>query len=400
MRHGAGGVLVIGVLLAACGARTGLELSEEDAGPGPGPRPEPGACVLDPPGTLAVVDEEAPGFVTSLAALETLADRFVLGATVGWSHELGGRIVVLDGALRPLATVAAGRERVYAAPGAAGVLLAVLEEDNEVWLAEHELSAAGVPEAMARAERLLCPRECAAARQAPLAGPPGHSATVLLERFVDDVAGVVVAPLDPAAPLVEGEAIPDVAASCVVRWTGTDLLLVVATRTLTVEGYRLDAAGRLVEHLPWTLEARYHGPFVAAVARYDGAVYIAYGGAGGLELAQVDYSGALVATAVVDADAGAPNGLALSQSGATVAVSWGETFGAGRVGAHLVVVGASDLAPWWGPGLLGPEPDRSSASTTIWTAVAPASFGHVVAWNDWQPDANYAIYGKRVVCGG
>ncbi len=79
-----------------------------------------------------------------------------------------------------------------------------------------------------------------------------------------------------------------------------------------------------------------------------------------------------------------------------IAVSWGEQTGERGGGAWLTVIDTQSRR-LFEPTMVS-DAVSNSMSYTVYTAVAPHPEGFVVAWNGWQPSAQYAIYARVVRC--
>ncbi len=390
---------------AGCGARTGL-LSHEgdgsvDAGSDAEPQPDgaPGTCIV-PDEQVTIEAENAPGYVFSL---DRRSDgSYILGGGQGWSPNIEPGIYWLGGDdldLRHVARTRRERIGVTVLPDVGfreGLLAAVSEEDNNVFF---EMFNTNVPESPVLILSMHLCSQCISFWTRPLLGEEGILAVVVVEHFESDEVQAFLFPEELPEAFIESD-----------RFPGSHPTLASGSEGFLVP-HRRDGAFR-VQHMRWSGELGESPPSgfservimgpVATALDDDEVLIASLVDASGVSLLRAliadGYGNTLDAEDFEEEGLGLTFGMSLSTSRGTVALSWGESMGYERVGAHLLVLERASLNPIFGPALVS-EPIRSVSSTyTPRTVLAPHPRGHALVWNAWHHETNYGIYGKIIRC--
>jgi len=345
----------------------------------------------DVPEELRVVfSDTAPGFVHSM--LELPDGHYVLSASYGWSPDEDLFLWILDGrTLEMLSRQTVPFETMSLAYDArTGLLLGVAQSAMEATLVLYDLGAGWAFTEVGR--RQICV-DCFAARSRPVPGP--SVVAVAAETSGGDMASVLLVPYEEGpvqetgfvhaeGPAVVGNAFGPVALYVSdgellaqgLHWNGEVSGAPVWIEGPTVTGY----------------EAMSHGSgFLVATAVDDGS---------GPRLGVDVLDGSLWATQslTIADDPELVYELALARSQGTVALTWGEVLGSGRVGIHLAAFATEDLAVIQPPALITPPRSDPVSTYALRPAIAPHDGGYAVVWGGWEEISNYALYGMIVSC--
>jgi hypothetical protein len=390
-------------MLAACGRALGGgpdAQPDQDGGPDARPpvdaaRPDagPGGCTV-PAAPVVLVNEGAPALALSAVALPD--GRFAVGAITGWSQDMAGRLLLVDRAdlaVRGWASLSEPYVHVGYDPQRAEVVVAA-QDNGRTTIHAFDVGSDAPLETGAT---LLCDG-CSPFFQGPVSGNGGVA--VAVEEWSAGTVRVHVRPPGADPAFAPGEAITGSTPSLAALPDRLLLVFLVEGRPWAVA---LDWSGvPLADPTELGLDAEDRVRALAVGPHQDGEVEAA---------AAIERNGSQVLTRLVlDADGqrldaqdvadgeGFANELSVSRSGDSLAVVWGETYGLGRVGAHLLAFDRSDGAVQHGPALISPTTTQTFSSYTVWAVAAPHPAGHAVFWGGWHEDTNYGLYGKLVAC--
>ncbi len=404
--------LALSPALPGCGARAELIVPPFDAAPRPdvatpdaslpdASQPDvssPPGCMLGP--IVVLKRRMEPSFVLSLAAMNGGGFAFTMAS--GWMGFASPALVTVDDALVETAATATERlETVHSLEGDPRLYTVTSQRDT----------TAGAPIEHAfyqrnpRLERQPLGRLCAdcaavdrpiAQRGATLAVPIGTGAldsggAQLLEAATGALGARMLA-MDLRAPAV------------IATSEGWYAVSQSAGGALARALFALDGGGARVLASQMGFDGA-SGPWIVRTAG-DGLAVVGMSRGGGRTVpltmnvwnsAQTLAAGPDVAI-TVGAAGPTSQGLSVASSAARglIAIAWGEQTGTDGAGAWLTVVNERGRPVF--EQQLASDRAANAQSYTVYTAVAPHPEGFVLAYNAWQPQANYAIYGRVVRC--
>jgi hypothetical protein len=349
-------------------------------------------CVV-PDDPVIIHNETAPAFVHSL---DRVGDRYyVLGGSEGWQDMQAGLWLLDPDTLDPIHRQTVSAEMVYASYDRYNdEVVAVTNNDSFLQFIRYEITMdQGL---MVTDQRSLC-NDCAAGWQGPAFG--AYQAAVAVRHFGSDELQVYILP----------RSTQEVLATQTVQG-GTPRLVVGVDAPVLI--YQYD---QLLHYYPfyWTSDP-VHDPRVVSDDPIMAVLDTRAGASNNRWVAVLnspqDQGVVRLYSDYLDQPPPeyweVPDVLeyaqywSISDSGDTVAMAWGETFGEGRVGAHFMAFSIFNTQLIFGPELISDPISHPSASYSVWAAAAPHPDGHAVVWGAWQEQTFHGIYGKIIRCRG
>jgi hypothetical protein len=351
----------------------------------------PGCTVPEEP--IVIQSPTEPCFVTETA--RTPFGDYLMGGAQGWQQIQASLWLLSGDDLSTVDTLAVGAEMAFPACAPTGnEAWAVTESDNQVILMEYRVTGSTIEQAPGSEPQLIC-NDCAPAWQSPVI--TSDRVALAVRFFGENQLQVISRERSTSgftlSPFVIGRSPKLVAMS--------DGLALFYRADEQAWLWRLDENAQPLAE-PVALELSPVIDVVGAASEGGDHAWVGALLSDGLQselmFGRVQSDGELDTWASFSGlmDYGLYTSMTFSRG--MLGVSWGVTYGEGRVGAHFLAMNASAPEVVADPVLVSPPVGRSSVSHTVWSSIAPHPQGFAVIWGGWNEQTYHGQYGKILSC--